>query len=132
MAATEAGIGWGPPAHGGRWGIGVGRKMVEAFRGSGLSQEAFARRHGVHAQRIRYWLDRVAVGSGQAASVVGIKQAAPMTFAPVRVVEARGAPVPSGGEVLEIVVGAAVVRVPAGFDAEHLRRVMAALQGASC
>lgn len=126
MAEAELIPDWTPPARGGRWTVEVGWAMVESLRRSGESQGAFARRHGIQEQRVRYWLSRVegrAAGSG----LTG-RETKPVTFAAVRVVQA-----PKVAAIrLDVVVGAAVVRVPVEFDEHHLRRVVAALQGASC
>lgn len=116
MADMDTRSGWTPPA--GRWSDAVGRSMVEAFLASGLSRGAFARRHGLTFQRVKYWLDRIAGRPAQPSGVAAV------AFAPVRVVETAGA--------LEVVVGCAVVRVVRDFDPAHLCRVVAALGGLPC
>lgn len=127
MTDTESQLEWTPPASGERWTEEVGRGMVESLRRSGDTQGKFARRHGLNSQRVKYWRDRVE-GRGTAKPVRAGRSAAPVSFAPVRVVDKAGASAPA----LEVVVGGAVVRVPAKFDEQHLRRLVAALSGGSC
>jgi transposase-like protein len=128
MANGEALLSWSPPA-GGRWSEAVGRAMVEAFRRSGESLGAFARRHGMQAQRVKYWVDRFEGRSTAGRAAGRSARAACVTFAPLQVVEP--AP-PTESAPIEVVVGSAVVRVPAGFDQAHLSRVLAALAGTPC
>ena len=130
MAGTETGSDWAPPPKGVRWTDAVGRAMVESLRSSGLSQGAFARGCGENPQRVKYWLDRIEGRSKQARPSRGGRQAAAVTFAPVRIAE--GPRVAASSPALEVVVGTAVVRVPPGFDEQHLVRVVTALGGVAC
>jgi transposase-like protein len=41
------------------WSEAEGRAVIEAWRRSGDSRSAFARRHGLQAKRIRYWAARL-------------------------------------------------------------------------
>lgn len=131
MVDADRASDWTPPTRGGRWSEAVGRAMVESFRRSGDSQGAFARRHGMNAQRVKYWVDRV---EGRRAHVAArrARQSAQVSFAPVRVVDAANTARALAAPPIEVVVGAAVVRVPSEFDEAHLRRVVAALGGGSC
>ena len=131
MAESETSGDWTPPATRGKWKEREGRAMVEALGCSGETQAAFARRHGLQAQRIKYWVDRVK-GRTMQKSRTKRGGAAAVPFAPVQVVSAIEASRKSQTAALEIVVGAAVVRVPREFDGDHLRRVVAALGGAPC
>lgn len=125
MAESQTGE-WETATRAGRWSIAVGRQMVEAWRRSGESRSAFARRHGLGAHRVTYWIERVAGKSSRAGS--GARgRAGDVQFARVRVVDSR--PARASGSPLEVVIGAAIVRVPAGFDEEHLRRVILVLGG---
>ena len=103
--------------------------MIEGWQRSGLSPSAFARRHDLDYQRVRYWIARLA-GTREPG------QATPLAFAPVRIVETTdhaGATTPrETTATLDVLVGGAVVRVGHDFDAEHLQRVVAALGGAAC
>ncbi len=125
------------PRREGRWTLADGRGLVAAFEGrpAGETAAAFARRYGLDAQRVHWWRARIREVDGRAA----------VRFAPVRVVapgprspEAPGAgaavaPTPPRTPSVEVVTGGRSVRVQAGFDAELLRRVLAALEeGATC
>ena len=135
MAEGNVATDWTPPPRGGRWSEAVGRGMVESFRTGGESQASFGRRHGINSQRVKYWLDRIAIGGRrvEAKPVRRARSAASVTFAPVVIAEGpRAVMAQETAPSLDVVLGAAVVRVPAGFDEAHLRRVVAALGGASC
>lgn len=99
------------------WDEDDGRRVVEAWRESGLSQAAFARRSGIGAQRLRYWKHRVDVGVEETARLV-----------PVEVV---GAQYSVEEEAFEVAVGSGrVIRVPTGFDEVALVRLVHALERA--
>ena len=120
MAATgtESAGEWRPPARR-RWRERDARAMARAFAASGESKLAFARRHGLGPERVRRWLAQLAERD---------RRHEPVAFAPVRLVER--APERRGG--VEIIVGARVVRISAGFCPEALRQVLAALDEAAC
>jgi transposase-like protein len=82
-------------------------RLIAAVRGSGERVSVVAKRMGVAPSSAYLWLKEPAPG-------------APMLFA--RVVPARVATV-------RVQVGGAAVVVEAGFDAELLRQVVAALSG---
>jgi hypothetical protein len=89
------------------------RVMVEAWRNSGESLAAFARRHRVDRRRVGRWAKRV-----------DTSEPAPVRFHPVRVAD----PDDREGAAIEIyLVGGPRVRVPPGFRTEDLRRVVAVL-----
>jgi hypothetical protein len=95
------------------WREAEARVIVEAWRASGESLGEFARRHRVDARRVARWAGRV---EGSAV--------APVRFHPVRLAR----PADGGGSAIEIhLVGGQRVRVPSGFQAEDLRRVLAVL-----
>jgi hypothetical protein len=113
----------GVVAASGYWRESTARVMVEAWRGSGETVAAFARRHGVDRRRLARWVRRV---EGTTGEVV-------VPFHPVRVV--GGEPAARGHDApIEIAVGRTYrVRVPPGFAGEDLRRVLAALAvGGAC
>lgn len=92
------------------------RVVVEAWRESGETRAAFARRHGIEPKRLSRWVAELE-GPGEA-----------VRFHPVRLVEA--ARPDERGEPIEIVLGdGCSVRVPAGFAAEDLERVLRVLAG---
>jgi hypothetical protein len=101
------------------WRESEARVLVEAWQSSGETLAAFARRYGVDRQRLCRWVGRL---EGAAASET-------VRFHPVRLVD-RGPEPGSGGtgSTIEIeLVGGQRVRVPRGFEAEELRRVLAVL-----
>jgi transposase-like protein len=116
------------------WTVEDAREMEEAWKRSGETVGGFARRHGVGAERLRWWLRRLSVEQQGSKSVPAVR------FAPVRVVEqqSRGednekcAP-PRGDGALEVLLaGGRVVRIRNDFDAALLRRVVAALEESAC
>lgn len=109
---------WRPPAAR-RWSERDARAMARAFAASGETKAVFARRHGLGEERIRRWLGQLAERD---------RHRSQPAFAPVRLVERAGER--RGG--IEIVIGARVVRVAAGFCPETLRQVLAALDEAAC
>jgi hypothetical protein len=100
------------------WGAADARVVVEAWRGSGERLSEFARRQGIKPRRLGQWARRLeSPGEG-------------MAFHPVRVVEAAGGDGRRGpkGEPIEIVMGdGRSVRVPPGFAAQDLERVLSVL-----
>ena len=101
------------------WREAEARVVVEAWRTSGESLAGFARRHGLGAPRIAWWARRV---DG--------RPPAPVRFHPVRLATPDG----GGGAAIEIhLVGGHRVRVPPGFPAADLQRVLAVLDaGTPC
>lgn len=135
VAKQQAGAGeWSPPRE--RWTIEDARRMAEAWRRSGEKVGTFARRHGVGAERVRWWLRRLEQQQQQQ----GSPQVAPVRFAPVRLVERPAAEAlrreqslaaQAGG--LEVVIaGKRVIRVGGQFDPALLRQVVAALEELPC
>jgi hypothetical protein len=91
------------------------RVVVEAWRNSGESVAAFARRHHVERRRVAWWAGRIE-GSAPA----------PVRFHPVRLAK----PDDGGGAPIEIHFGGGQrVRVFPGFQTDDLRRVVAVLDG---
>jgi hypothetical protein len=89
--------------------------VVDAWKRSGEGLREFAERQGIHPGRLRRWTTQL----GEAAEAV--------RFHPVRVVHPGGVE-RRVGEPLEIVVGEGCrVRVPPGFAAEDLERVLEVL-----
>ena len=94
------------------WREAEGRVVVAAWRQSGETMTAYARSQDVHPRRLARWARRLEERTGGEA----------VRFHPVRLVaaarEAR----------IEIALGGGVeVRVPSGFAAADLRRVLEAL-----
>lgn len=108
-----------------RWSETDARAVVAAWRGSGESQSAFARRHGVDPQRVGHWIRRLdSETSGETSA---------LPFHPVRVVH-RGVAVGAAEcAPIEIVLAdGRAVRVPRGVEARELRLVLEVLGDGSC
>ena len=107
----------------------VWAKRVERWRDSGLSAAEFAAEVGVNENSLRHW------GWRMKAEKRSTKPKAATTVEPVQWVEVIAAtkeqePPPSPpttpGEKLELVLASGMtVRVPAAFEAEALRRLLA-------
>jgi hypothetical protein len=97
------------------WRAADARVVVEAWRRSGEGLLEFAARYGIHPIRLRRW-----AGQLEAAGE-------PLGFHPVRLVQSEERAGPSG-EPIEIVIGGGCsVRVPPGFGAKDLERVLVVL-----
>ncbi|MEO7729652.1 MAG: hypothetical protein ABIY55_01665, partial [Kofleriaceae bacterium] len=48
------------------WSEADGRAVIEAWRRSGESRSAFARRHGLQTKRLKYWAERLSRADGPA------------------------------------------------------------------
>jgi len=94
---------------------------------SGDTVSAVARRHGLTPQQLFGWRraeDRAGV-RGSAFAAVIVDAGAPRADVPI-------APACSGGApVIEIVIGAATVRIPPGIDAVTLTTVLRAMRAAT-
>jgi transposase len=93
--------------------------MVKAWQRAGEPLASFAKRHGVYPGRLARWASRLE----------GTEPAA-MRFHPVRLAEEGGAQRQAGAIEIEL-GGGRCVRVPRGFEAEDLRRVLAVLAEAA-
>lgn len=102
----------------GYWRESDARVLVEAWRGSGETLAAFAREHGVDRRRLARWVGRLESASAK-----------PLRFHPVRLVDRRpGLETGGGDQAIEIeLAGGRRIRVPHGFEADELRRVLAVL-----
>lgn len=109
------------------WRAADARVVVEAFERSGWTGAAFARRYGIRAERLRRWVREL--------EEEGRNDGA-LRFHPVRVVQRREEreESPPRRRPIEIVTRrGARVRVPAGFRAEDLERVLVVLgKGEGC
>lgn len=94
------------------------RVLVEAWRGSGETLTGFARRQGVQPRRLARWAGRLEGARGDA-----------VRFHRVRLVGRDVDAESRSGASIEIqLAGGQLVRVPRGFEAEELRRVLAVLE----
>jgi transposase-like protein len=93
------------------------RAVVAAWRASGESVSAFARRHGVERRRVARWIRRLEA------------MAAPH-FHPVRVTGAVD-PEPLAAAIEIELASGERIRLPPGFDADDLRRLFSVLRASS-
>jgi hypothetical protein len=102
-------------------------KRVERWRDSGLSAKEFAEQAGVDSDRLRHGKWRLAKESVEpkAASVESAAISAPLAFVEVTPPPPRD----RNDEEIEILDPSGFrIRVPERFDAETLRRVLAAMR----
>jgi len=98
-----------------KWTTADAREVFAAQAGSGLSVAAFTRRLGIGGARLGWWRTRVKLE--------------PPAPAMLRVHVREEVAAVNGGTVVEVVVGGGrIVRVPRGFDAGELSRIVAALE----
>jgi hypothetical protein len=102
-------------------------KRVERWADSGLTAAEFAKETGINARTLAFWKWRLGRGTRRAA-----KPAAP-AFVEVRAAHASDdalrAVVTADAEPIEVIIRDVVrIRVPQRFDAEALRRVIAAVE----
>jgi transposase-like protein len=97
------------------------RDMVRRWQRSGQTVRAFCDEHGFSEQSFYGWRRTIAEHDQQAQTPA---------FVPIRVVSAAATP----SALLEVVASSGrVIRVPADFDANALRRLLAILEeGQSC
>jgi hypothetical protein len=103
------------------WRESEARVLVEAWRSSGETLARFAWRHGFEPRRLARWASRLERAADAA-----------LRFHPVRVVAHQPEGERTGSEVpieIELASGQRV-RVPRGFEAAELRRVLAVLRDA--
>src|SRR6516225_1669670 len=100
-----------------RWSEAEARLVVSASQASGKSVSSFAREYGLQPSRIWRWLARL-----KGESKGG------MRFHPVRLVEPEHVD-PGPGTIEVVLLNGRRVRVPQGFVAEDLVRVLEVLEG---
>jgi len=95
-----------------RWREGDARVVLEAWRGSGQSLAAFGKFYGIHPERLGRWhrLLRRKAGEG-------------VRFHRVRV-RLGDAPSAEAAKMELLLAGDRCIRLPPGFDAEDLRRLL--------
>jgi hypothetical protein len=99
------------------------RALVSEWESSGLKLAEFARAQGVAPATLSWW--RWTIGRRERER----RSPAPGAFVGVQLVGAAVAP-PRPFEV--VLPGRRVVRVPSGFDAAELARLLSALEAAPC
>jgi transposase len=111
-----------------RWTLEEKARIVSETFEMGASVSAVARRHGLTPQQLFAWRrarrDRSESGTGASSAA----------FAPVVVDAARpcaAAPIAPRQPLIEIVIGAATVRIPAAIDVATLQTVLRAVRAAT-
>lgn len=99
------------------WGEDEAQVVVAAWQASSETLSRFARRHGVDPRRVARWARR-------------LDEPTPVRFHPVRVSEAAG-PDRDGGAIEIELPGGLRIRLPRGFEAEDLRRLLSVLDARS-
>jgi len=119
-----------------KWAPAQKAEILAEIYGSGDTVSAVARRHRLTPQQLFGWRREAQRGASRAANDAGAGHGA--TFAPVVVeealpsLEAPVAPTEGGGpSIIEIVIGAATVRVTPGADAATLTAVLRAVKAAT-
>jgi len=97
--------------------------LVEQASKPGVSVAGLALRHGVNANQLRHWMRL-----GHLRSAAEVPRMLAVTIAPVPEVAQATMPIEARSSVIEIELGGAIVRVPDGVDAQHLRIVLQALR----
>ena len=101
------------------WGEEHARVIVAAWHASGETLSAFARRYHVDRRRVARWAGR-------------LEASTPVRFHSVRVTQ-DAEPRPSAHAIEIELPNGARIRVPHGFEAEDLRRLLSVLEaGSSC
>jgi hypothetical protein len=118
----------GAPPQGPRkyWNESAARAVLGAWRASGLRLSAFAREQGLSPKRLTRWHQRLETAGAASA---------PVAFHPVQLLGLPESGRAAGGaDRIEIVLGdGCEIRVPHGFAAEDLSRVLDVLQArAAC
>jgi len=98
------------------WSDAEGKQIVAAWRQSGESRAAFARRYGIAVHRLYYWSATAGERRGASTERKAV-QFHPVRVRPDRVDAGRAAPI-------EI----RFIRLPRGFAADELRAVLSALE----
>ena len=98
-----------------RWRADDARVVVETWLRSGESVSDFARRHGLRGERISRWTSRID------------KRGNGVSFHQVRVVGAQDRSLPDG-KIEVLLADGRSVRVPHGFAAEELQKVLQVLE----
>jgi transposase-like protein len=92
------------------------RQWIDQWRRSGLSVQAFCRRHGLAPPSFYAWRRT-------------LQQRAAAAFVPVRLLD--GEP-PAAGSIEVVLAGGRRLRVPPRFDPATLRQLLAVLEEAPC
>jgi len=106
------------------WREELARDLLDAQAASGMSLEAFSKRHGLMPERLRRWKRKLKPQAGNATD---------LRFLPVHVVEAQPSEEPAQSPSrIELVAGGRVVHVRPGFCEVTLLRLVRLLESAQC
>lgn len=94
-------------------------ERLKRWAKSRMSIEAFAAREGIEPKRLKWWRWKLSGSTPPSAPTPTPR------FVPVRVVESPVERAPGGAALEVVLTNGRVVRVPAGFDAAALERVLA-------
>lgn len=100
------------------WQAEQARVVVEGWKASGERLTAFARRHGIKPRRLSEWAKRLEPSSEE------------ITFHPVQVVQVSSEEWAQRDPIEIVLGGGCSVRVPPGFAAQDLERVLGVLGAA--
>lgn len=118
------------------WTAGEKARIVAESDMGGETVSAVARRHGLTPQQLFGWrrearqrAESETDETGPVFTPVIVKASRPHSDAPMALAGPRA--VPSSRPMVEVVIGAATVRVPTGIDAETLATVLRAVRAAT-
>jgi transposase-like protein len=100
-----------------RWRAADARVLIEAWRQSGQTLTAFAQSHDVHPERLGRWH-----------RLLRTELQAPVRFHPVQVRQIQPQRAEPGERIELVLLDGRSIRVPHGFDAGDLRRVLHVLE----
>ena len=98
------------------------RERLEGFDESGLSAAEWCDNKGITLDRFYHWRKRFRNDNNPAQQ--------PQGWAVLQV--AKPSAQPAGTSAITLRVGPAAIEVPPGFDTEHLRAILRALESATC
>jgi len=100
--------------------------LVERFESSGLSGEAFARRHHLNPRTLLWWQSRIRRGHAKVAEEFRFVEVVPRARGPVPALQ--GPSSPAGRAAVSVYAKGVRVEVRPGFDPATLTAVLEALE----
>jgi len=100
--------------------------LVERFESSGLSGEAFARRHQLNLRTLLWWQSRIRCRHAKVAEEFRFVEVVPRASVPVPAIQ--GPATPSRGAAVSVYAKGVRVEVRPGFDPATLTAVLEALE----
>lgn len=105
------------------WREDLARELLAAQAASGMSLQAFAKKHGLMPERLRRWKRKLEAPTASAADI---------RFLPVHIVDAQAFVEQRAASCIEVVAGGRLVRVGPNFCEATLLRVLQLLESAPC